>query len=119
MNALLWIFQILLALHTALGALWKFTNPAPVAGLQSLPPGVWMALGVVGLLCSLGLILPFVKRLGFLAPIAAGFVALEMLVYIAADAVAGSLAANQAVYWAVVAAFSLLVVIGRIARPIR
>ena len=32
MNILLWILQILLALHTAVGAIWKFSNPA-----QNLP----------------------------------------------------------------------------------
>lgn len=31
MNITLWILQALLALHTIMGAIWKFTNPAEKA----------------------------------------------------------------------------------------
>jgi hypothetical protein len=59
MNLLLWILQVLLALHTAAGAVWKWSNsetPCP--------------------LCVVALIAPaFSKRLAILAPIAAAVVA--------------------------------------------
>jgi len=31
MNILLWTFQVLLALHTAIGAVWKFSNSEQAA----------------------------------------------------------------------------------------
>ena len=60
MNILLWVLQILLALHTVMGAVWKFSNSAEqtVPSLKAIPHGVWLAMSVFELLCSLGLILP-------------------------------------------------------------
>ena len=67
MNILLWTLQILLALHTAIGAVWKFSNPEQtVASLKVLPHGVWLTLSILELMSSAGLILPFIKRLGIL-----------------------------------------------------
>lgn len=53
MNIFLWVLQILLALHTAIGAVWKFSNPAQtVPSLSAIPNGVWLAMSVVELLCA-------------------------------------------------------------------
>ena len=47
MNIVLWIFQILLALHTVAGAVWKFTNSEQSVGsLKAIPHSVWMGLSV-------------------------------------------------------------------------
>jgi hypothetical protein len=42
MNILLWILQILLALHTAMGAVWKFSHSAEqtMPSLKAIPHGV-------------------------------------------------------------------------------
>ncbi len=83
MNILLWVLQILLALHTITGAVWKFSNSEQVVpSLAAIPHGVWLAMSVFELLCSLGLILPaFYKPLAILAPIAAASIAAEMLFF--------------------------------------
>ena len=83
MNILLWVLQILLAVHTAIGAVWKFSHPEQtVPSLKAIPHGVWLAMAVFEMLCSLALILPaFNKPLAILAPIAAAFIAAEMLLF--------------------------------------
>lgn len=60
MNILLWVFQILLALHTIMGAVWKFSHSAEetMPSLKAIPHGVWLTMSAIELLCSLGLILP-------------------------------------------------------------
>ncbi len=123
MNILLWILQILLALHTLMGAAWKFSNPAQtVPSLQAIPHGLWLAMGVVELLCSLGLILPaFNKRLAILAPIAASFIAAEMLFYCGLHLLSGYAAqVGPMIYWLVVAALSAFIAYGRLVlKPIK
>ena len=116
MNIVLWILQIILALHTAMGAVWKFSNSEQSApSLQSLPHGVWMALCVAELLCSVALILPaFNKRLGVLAPAAAAFVAVEMLAFSAVHLHSGDAHHGPMIYWLVVAAFCGFIVYGRV-----
>ena len=43
-NVVLWILQVLLALHTAMGAVWKFSNSEQtVPSLQAIPHGAWLA----------------------------------------------------------------------------
>jgi hypothetical protein len=120
MNILLWVLQILLALHTAMGAIWKFSNSEQtVASLQLIPHRVWLAMGVLELLCSLGLILPFIKKLGILAPVAAAIIAAEMLAYCGLSFFSGSLEFSHIVYWLVVAAIAGFIVYGRsLPRPI-
>ncbi len=115
MNILFWILQIILALHTIAGAIWKFSNSAQtVPSLQSIPHGVWMAMSVIELLCGIGLILPAInKRLGATAVASAAFVAAEMLLLCIVSAFSGNMNAGHIIYWLVVAAFSLFVVYGR------
>jgi hypothetical protein len=121
MNIVLWVLQVLLALHTAMGAVWRFTNSeqnAPTLG--ALPHGVWLATGVAGLIASVALILPALnRRLGYLAPLAAGYVVLEMLVFCAVHLASGAPSHGPMVYWLVVAAVSAFVGYGRLAlKPI-
>ncbi len=122
MNILLWVLQILLALHTAVGAIWKFSNPAQtVPSLEAIPHGVWLAMGVVELLCSLGLIIPVVsKRLGVLAPAAAIYIVAEMLLYCGLNIFSVNPDYNHVIYWLVVAAFSGFIAWGRLKlRPVK
>jgi hypothetical protein len=121
MNVLLWIFQVVLALHTAMGAVWKLSNSEQtVASLQTLPHGVWLTLSGIELLGILGLILPAFKRLGILAPIAASFITLEMLLYCGLFIFSGSKEYGQIIYWLVVAAISAFIAYGRfVLRPIK
>ena len=115
MNILLWIFQILLALHTAIGAVWKFSNAEQaVPSLKAIPHGVWLAMSVFELLCSLALILPAInKPLAILAPIAAACIAAEMLVFCGVHLLSGDPNHGPMVYWLVVAAFCAFIAYGR------
>jgi hypothetical protein len=116
MNILLWVLQILLALHTVVGAVWKFSNSAQtVPSLSAIPEGVWLAMSVFELLCSLGLILPaFNKRLAILAPIAAAGIAAEMLLFSALHIYSGDPNYGSVIYWLVVAAICAFIAYGRL-----
>jgi len=115
MNILLWVLQILLALHTAIGAVWKFSNSEQaVPSLNAIPHGVWLAMSVVELLCSVALILPaFNKPLAILAPIAAVFIAAEMLFFCGLHIHSGDANYSPMIYWLVVAAICAFIAYGR------
>lgn len=117
MNILLWVLQVLLALHTVMGAVWKYSNTEQtVPSLSAIPHGAWLALGVVELLCGLGLVLPaFKKRLGILVPIAAVCIAAEMLLFSGVDIFSGEASYGHVAYWLVVAALCALIAYGRYA----
>jgi hypothetical protein len=122
MNVTLWILQILIALHTAAGAAFKYsrTPEQTMASLKPLPQGLWMAMSVVELLCVLALVVPaFSKKLGGLVPVAAGFVVVEMLVFSALHVSSGPQSYGPVAYWGTVAAVCAFVAYARIAlRPI-
>jgi hypothetical protein len=116
MNILLWVLQTLLALHTAVGAVWKFSNPAQtMPSLSAIPNGVWLAMSVVELLCAVGLILPAVyKPAAVLAPIAALLIAAEMLLFCVLHITSGDPTYGPMVYWLVVAAICAFIAYGRL-----
>jgi hypothetical protein len=115
MNVLLWVLQVLLAVHTAVGAVWKYSNAEQaVPSLSAIPHGVWLGLGVVELLCAVGLIAPALTRsLGTLAPVAASLVAAEMLFFCAVHLRSGATDHGPLVYWLVVAAIGVFIAWGR------
>ena len=115
MNILLWVLQILLALHTAMGAVWKFSNSEQtVPSLKAIPHGVWLGLSVFELLCSLCLILPaFNKPLAILVPIAAVCIAAEMLLFSGVHLYSGDANHGPMIYWLVVAAVCAFIAYGR------
>lgn len=87
MNILLWVLQILAALmYGASGVMKAFlfdkvTGDVPSFG--ALPKKVWMALGLVELLCVVGLIVPAVLHWHpRLVRLSAALLALESLVFI-------------------------------------
>ncbi|MEZ4897211.1 MAG: DoxX family protein [Saprospiraceae bacterium] len=115
MNIVLWILQILLALHTLTGAIWKFTNSEQrVDSLNAIPHGVWQGLSIVEILCAAGLILPLlVKRLRRLAPWSAVAIGVEMLFFCMVFLVSGAQSYGELIYWLVVAAICGVIAYGR------
>jgi hypothetical protein len=122
MNSLLWVLQILLALHTVVGAIWKLSNSEQaVPSLSAIPHGVWLAMSVLEVFFALGLILPaFKKRLGILAPVAAACIAGEMLLFTGVHLSSGDGDSGQMIYWLVVAGICGLIAFGRfVLKPIK
>ena len=115
MNILLWALQALVALHTIMGAFWKFTNSEQsVPSLKAITHGAWLALSVIELLCSLALVLPAVYGpLAILAPIAAACIAAEMLIFCWLHLRSGDPNHGLMIYWLVVAAICAFVAYGR------
>jgi hypothetical protein len=115
MNILLWILQVLLALHTIMGAVWKFTNSEQtVPSLKAIPHVLWMAMIAVELICSLFLILPaFNRSLGEWAPRSALLIAAEMLFFCGVHLYSGTAPNGQLIYWLVVAAICGFIAYGR------
>ncbi|MGB3610380.1 MAG: DoxX family protein [Cellvibrio sp.] len=121
MNILLWILQILLALHTLMGAIWKFSHSAEqtMPSLKVLPSGLWLTLGGVEILLCLCLILPaFYKPLALLVPLAAIGIALEMLLFCGIHLSYSDNDFSSIIYWLVVAGVCAFIAYGRSAlRP--
>lgn len=87
MNALLWILQVLAALLYAASGIMKVfffeKVSADVRSFDVLPRNAWTALGILELVCTLGLILPSVLRWHpRLTVLAAALLALESLLFI-------------------------------------
>jgi hypothetical protein len=121
-NILLWVLQFLLALHTTVGAVWKFSNSEQtVPSLSPIPHGVWLAMSILELLCALGLILPIVsKRLGILPRVAATTLTAEMLLFCGLDIFSAQPDYGHLMYWLVVAAFCAFIAYGRsVLKPIQ
>jgi DoxX-like family len=115
MNSLLWILQVLLALHTAVGAGWKiFNSEQGVPSLASIPHGVWTGLIGVELTCVIGLFIPaLVPSLGYLVPFAALGIAVEMLGFSAVHLQSGAGNFGQLVYWLSVTTVCIFIAVGR------
>ena len=115
MNAALWVLQVLLALHTAMGALWKiFNSEQAVSSLNAIPHGAWLGLSGLEVLCVVGLIIPAVsRRLAIAAPIAAAAIAAEMILYSVVHLASGNPLDGQIVYWSVVAVVCAFIAYGR------
>lgn len=116
MTILLWVLQILLALHTAIGAVWKFSNSAgqTMPSLGVIPNGAWLTMSIIELLCAAGLLLPaFGKSLGFLASLAAIVIAAEMLLFCVLHLSSGESGFGPMICWLVVAAICVFIACGR------
>lgn len=116
MNIVLWVLQALLALHTAIGAGWKlFNSEQAVPTLAAIPNAAWVALIPLELLCAAGLVAPaIVPSLGWLVPLAAIGIALEMLVFSAVHLRAGAEDNGPMYYWLGVAAVCAVIALGRL-----
>ncbi|MEZ4460846.1 MAG: hypothetical protein R3E66_14175 [bacterium] len=121
MNLVLWILQVLLALHTVTGAVWKFSNSEQVVpALSAIPHGLWLALIGAEFLCGVALLLPAARKsLGRLAPIAAVCIATEMLLFCGVSLASPAPNSGELIYWVVVAGFCAFLAYGRfVLRPI-
>jgi uncharacterized membrane protein len=105
MNIFLWALQILLAVHTTMGAVWKFFNPEQnVPSLQAIPHAIWLGMGIAEFIISVALLIPVVYRpVSILTPIAALAVAAEMLFMCAVHLRSGAPNYGPMIYWLVVA----------------
>ena len=118
MNILLWVLQILLALHTVMGAIWKFMNPAEkaVPSLKAIPHAAWIGLSVVELGLAAMLVLPALgTRFGIAAPVSATAIALIMVLYCVIHLAGGAPFNGQIIYWGVVAVICAFIAFGRFA----
>jgi len=115
MNIALWILQALLALHTLVGAIWKFSNSEQTVGpLAGIPHGIWQALSIVEIIAAIGLVLPVInKRFGRYVPLAALFVTAEMIFFSIVLLASGATDYNPMYYWLVVAAICIFIAYGR------
>ena len=112
----LWILQALLALHTAIGAGWKlFNSEQAVPTLAAIPSAAWMALIPLELLCAIGLVIPAVApSLGWLVPVAAMGIAVEMLVFSGVHLSGGAADNGPMYYWLGVATVCAVIALGRL-----
>lgn len=121
MNIAFWIIQNLLALHTVMGAVWKFSHTAEetMPSLRAIPDGAWLLMAGIEILCAVALVSPvfrkFVGDITFSAPsIGALVIALEMFLFTFLHLVVSKEAFNgQVIYWLVIVAVSFLVGYGR------
>src|SRR5688500_10251088 len=91
MNTLLWVLQVLAALlYGASGVMMVFMFDKVSEGVPSfgaLPREAWMALGILELVCTAGLIIPAaLRRKPTLTVVAATVLAIESLVFIGVHA---------------------------------
>ncbi|HEX5787285.1 MAG TPA: DoxX family protein [Woeseiaceae bacterium] len=119
MNSILWILQGLLAVHTVIGAVWKFSNSAgeTMPSLGAIPNAAWLGLAVIELLCAAALVIPMFKAsLSRLAPIAALVIGAEMLLFCVLHLASGATDVGPIAYWLVVAAVCAFIAYGRFNR---
>jgi hypothetical protein len=99
-----------------MGAAWKFSHSEQsVPSLSAIPHGAWLAISVIELLFSLGLVLPaFGKPMAILSPIAASGIGAVMLLYTGLHLYSGDENYGQMIYWLVVAGVCAFIVYGRL-----
>lgn len=117
MNIFLWILQVLLALHTIMGAVWKFSHTAEqtMPSLKVIPHGGWVALAGIEILCALCLLVPALyKSASLFAPVGATVIAVIMLAFCVIEFFSGSATINSIIYWLVVVAVCAFIVYGRL-----
>ncbi|WP_202617494.1 DoxX family protein, partial [Roseimaritima sediminicola] len=116
MNTVLWVLQALIALHTLMGAVWKFSNSAEetMPSLKAIPNGAWIAMGGFEILLSICFLIPLIyKPWDFLAPVAAVCIVAEMLLFIGLHYYSGDSTLAPVAYWLVVAVICGFIAFGR------
>lgn len=116
MTIFLWILQILLAVHTAIGAVWKLTNPAQtIPSLQAIPHPAWLALSGLEILCALCLLAPIAsKGMAVLVPVAVLMIGAEMLLFCALHLATGAAGNGQMIYWFAISLVCAFLAYGRL-----
>lgn len=121
MNAALWVGQVLLALHTIMGATWKISHSEQaVPSLQAIPHAAWLSLIGIEILLGVALVLPALQsKWAKLAPAAAACIALEMLAFVALHLASKHGEHGPMMYWLVVAVFCAFLTYARLSlRPL-
>lgn len=116
MNVVLWVLQVLLALHTTVGGVWKFFNNAEqtMHYLKPIPDAMWKGMGVMDLILAACLIIPaFYKPAGICPPVAAICIILEMLLYCGLLLRSGDKNYGPMIYWLIVIALCGFLAYGR------
>lgn len=121
MNIILWILQSILALHTAIGAVWKLFQSAEqtMPSFKSIPHGLWLAMSGLELMIAAALVLPALSRffgigvLPNLVPIAALLIAVEMLAFMGIHFFSGETNYAPVAYWLIVAMLCVFIAYGR------
>lgn len=110
MNLTLRLAQVLLCLHTLVGAAWKVLNPGfanpdrILPSLRFVPHIGWVALGCLEFLLALGLLIPLLKRsVRALAVVSALCITAELLVFIGIHLYSGYPHYGQMIHWIVIA----------------
>jgi hypothetical protein len=123
MNVFLWILQILLAVHTLMGALWKLSNPAEqaVPSLQAIPQPLWIGISLLEVFLAIALVVPlFNRKAAILAPISATIIAAIMFIYSGIHLASVEPNNSPIIYWMGVTAVCAFIAWGRfIAYPLR
>lgn len=116
MTGALWTIQIMLALHTLMGAFWKFSHSVDaVPSLRAIPNRVWRVLGVVEIVLALILLVPVLNdSLARLAAAGALGIALEMLAFSVIHLRSGAKQHGQMIYWLVVATLAVFIAVTRL-----
>lgn len=115
MHIFLWVLQVLLSLHTLMGAVWKLYNSTEVVpSLSAIPPVAWMTISVFEVFCAIGLILPaFNKRYWKFVPMSAIGIAAVMALYCVVHLASGEPDKSPIIYWSVVAIIAGFIAYGR------
>jgi hypothetical protein len=116
MNIFLWVLQVLLALHTFVGAIWKYSNSERMMpSTSTIPHEVWLGMSILEIVVSAALVVPaFNKNMVKFAPIAAGCIVVEMLFFTLLNIASGHPDIGSITYWVVVAAIAAFIAYGRL-----
>ncbi|MBA2116273.1 DoxX family protein [Bremerella alba] len=117
MNIFLWILQGLLALHTMIGAIWKFSHTAEqtMPSLRAIPNSVWLGMSVLEIVCAVALMVPaFSKSWGIFAVIALAGIAAEMLLFTSLHFASGDSTLGPVIYWGIVFGLCVFIAYGRL-----
>ncbi|PQO40920.1 hypothetical protein [Blastopirellula marina] len=118
MNILLWILQAILALHTVMGAVWKFSHSAEqtMPSLKAIPQPIWLGMSGLEIVVAVCLVLPAIyKPAGVLVSIAALVIVAEMVLFTGLYFAAGATNIGPVIYWLIVAAICGFIAYGRFA----
>ena len=121
MNVLLWVLQVVLALLSLAGGMYKvfvFQFDAAIPSTSAFSRGGWAAVGVFEVLCAVLLVVPAViKWRPVLTPLAAAALALESvaLAVVYAQYSLALAATNPLVYVVPMAVMAVIVACGRYA----
>lgn len=116
MNIFLWTLQVLLALHTVIGAGWKvFNSKQTIPSLKLLPHGFWTAASPFELICAVGLIVPLITpSTGILVPLASTGIAVEMLLFSGVHLQSGAGLDGTLSYWLGMVLVCAVIAVGRL-----